>query len=392
MRILFIHEVNYLKKPIFEMHEFPESLAERGHEIFFLHFPEGSSRAELSELLWSKEISGRTIGTVKLTLLTPQRVLPGLLGRLLVALRGHWIVRAAIRTAKPDLVVTLAVPTYGWQAARVTRRAGIPLVYRALDVSHLIRGGMFRTCVKMAEKIVAKRADFVSANSAAMGEYIEQLGHRQDGVEVHYPPINLEMFRAGNREIGRKRIRLSESDRVILYMGSFFYFSGLPEVIREFARISPEPKTKLVLVGGGEFDSQLRYLVEQLNLREQVLFTGFVSFGVLPHYLAAADVLINPMKKSLVSDTALPNKIIQYLAASRPIVTTDLKGTHQTFGGYNGISWVMSPQQCISRALEVNPDKGEIDFRANQLQLDYTFGRNSIDRFERFLQRVGGSQ
>ena len=38
--LLFIHEVDYLQKPIFEMHEFPEGLAERGWSVHFIDFVE----------------------------------------------------------------------------------------------------------------------------------------------------------------------------------------------------------------------------------------------------------------------------------------------------------------------------------------------------------------
>ena len=41
MKLLFIHEVSYRKKVIFEMHEIPELLAVRGHDITFLEFDEG---------------------------------------------------------------------------------------------------------------------------------------------------------------------------------------------------------------------------------------------------------------------------------------------------------------------------------------------------------------
>ena len=40
MRVLFVHEVSFLDKPIFEMHEFPEYLASRGHEVHFVDFLE----------------------------------------------------------------------------------------------------------------------------------------------------------------------------------------------------------------------------------------------------------------------------------------------------------------------------------------------------------------
>ena len=39
MKILVLHEIDYLEKVIYEIHEFPELLARAGHEVTFFHFP-----------------------------------------------------------------------------------------------------------------------------------------------------------------------------------------------------------------------------------------------------------------------------------------------------------------------------------------------------------------
>ncbi len=82
MRILFLHEVNYLEKPIFEMHEFPEHLAALGHEVGFVQFPEGMSSDEIKALGWKTQIPGRVLNDQNLTLYTPQNATGSLLGRL----------------------------------------------------------------------------------------------------------------------------------------------------------------------------------------------------------------------------------------------------------------------------------------------------------------------
>ena len=385
MRILFIHEVNYLTKPIFEMHEFAEHLSARGHEVFFLHFPEGFGKPEARQIGWQKTIPGRAINESRITLLTPQGLGGGLLDRLLAAFRGYGIVRQAISKTNPDIIVTLAVPTYGWQAVGVATKLGIPIVYRALDVSHLIRGGIWKPLVWLAERYVAKRATLISANNPAMDNYVATLGQRRSGVEVHYPPMEITKFQAGNRSRGRQLIGVHSSQFVVMYMGSFFEFSGLPEVVSEYSRGNFRG-SKLVLVGGGQQDSRLRKLVKDLGLESDVLFTGFVCFEDLPDYLSAADVLINPMKKSLVSDTALPNKVIQYLLAGKPVVSTNLKGLTSTFRDFDDLHWVTSPEECIRKAFANNAQTSERDSSENSCRLEEIFGENSISRFESFLE------
>ena len=139
-------------------------------------------------------------------------------------------------------------------------------------------------------------------------------------------------------------------------------------------------------------NAALRGLVKNLQLDDQVLFTGFVEFDELPDYLAAADVLINPMKKSLVSDTALPNKVIQYLAASRPVVSTNLKGVNLTFEGYSGLHLVDTPESCMAKALDLLEHGVLRDFDSNHQSLEEVFGPSTVKSFENFLERVAVSK
>ena len=49
MKILVVHEVSYLRKVVYEIHEFPELLALRGHEVTFVDFDEDATRESRSK-------------------------------------------------------------------------------------------------------------------------------------------------------------------------------------------------------------------------------------------------------------------------------------------------------------------------------------------------------
>jgi glycosyltransferase involved in cell wall biosynthesis len=62
-----------------------------------------------------------------------------------------------------------------------------------------------------------------------------------------------------------------------------------------------------------------------------LLFTGFISQRRLPAYQAAADILLMPYARSIAgssggnsADICSPMKMFDYLAAGRPIITSDL--------------------------------------------------------------------
>jgi glycosyltransferase involved in cell wall biosynthesis len=391
VRILFLHEVNYLEKPIFEMHEFPEHLAALGHEVGFVQFPEGLSLEQVRSLGWRAQIPGRVLPEQNLTLYTPQNAAGDLLGRLKTALTFKRTFSAAVKDFSPDVVVSFSVPTSGWQALAVCNKLRIPYVFRALDVSHLIRKSVFSPLILRAEKFIYRNASAVSANNPAMADYCRTMGAVGTKTFVDLPPIDLSHFANGlsQRDQVRSQLGIAKESKVILYMGSFFYFSGLPQLVDEFARSATENNV-LVLVGGGEQDQELREQVATLGLTKKVLFTGFVGFNELPSYLAAADVAVNPMQSSLVSNAAFPNKVIQYLATGLAVATTKLKGLELTFGDVPGIRYSEAPEQVMRDALEMSSSR-ELDAlgRANQVLVAEKFSKvEAVKAFETRLREV----
>jgi glycosyltransferase involved in cell wall biosynthesis len=337
------------------MHEFPEHLAALGHEVGFVHFPEGLTRAELAHTPFKQAIAGGVLNDVSLTLFTPRTLSGGLSGRLLTALTFRKHFRNILQDFKPDIIISFAVPTSGWQALSVSKKSGVPFVFRALDVSHKIRRSRFSPLIIWAERFIYRNADWVSANNPAMLEYVLESGGEKEKAGVNLPPLDLEHFTAVRKgaESIRSQLGIPVEAKVILYMGSFFYFSGLPEVIRSFAKEAAHDDY-LVLIGAGDQAKELEGLVNDIGIQDKVLFTGLVNFSDLPRYLSIADVAINPLKPSLVSETALPNKVLQYMASGLPVVSTRLRGLELSFGrDLSGLIFEKDSSDVASSALRL---------------------------------------
>ena len=351
MKILFIHEVNYRSKVIFEMHEFPELLAIAGHEVHFLEFPEGTGIRNASIRTKYNLISGRAYPEAKINLITPPTIGGGFIDRMLASIAVVPLLRKLISKGEFDVVVLYAVPTSGWQTVKLAKKAGVPVVFRALDVSHLIRKGLTSALVQMAEKYVYRRATVISANNRVLGNYVTKLGGRHDSALVNFPPLDLGHFTSKNRNQMRINMSIAQDSFVATYMGSLFSFSGLLQVISDFALLS-EPEDLLVIIGGGGIENELRNKVKELKLEKRVIFTGVISYANLPDYLSISDVLINPFESTLVSNLALPHKVLQYLATGIPTVSTKLSGLSESVGDSAGIYWVDSPDQIVETFLQ----------------------------------------
>ena len=384
-----MHEVNYLTKPIYEMHEFPEHLAQNGHEIGFWHFPEGYGSGEARSLGWKRQIQGRVISGAAVTLYTPP-IAGSFLGRLITALTATYFAKRAIEEFQPDLIVSFSVPTQGWQIVRAAKALDVPVMFRALDVSHKIRRGIFSKLIYRAESYVYRNVDWVSANNPAMLEYCQSVGADPRKSSVDWPPIDLRRFTKAKPDSEVKsQLGIPNNQRIVLYMGSFFYFSGLPEVIKEFAKSAVDEH--LVLIGGGEQDEELRELVENLGVKDKVTFTGFVDFEDLPSYLKMADAAVNPMQPSLVANAAIPNKVIQYLASGLKVVSTRLRGLELTFGHSEVLQLVNSPQEVARRALEICRESSELGDAIDNVDLERFTLSVAIATFDQRCREVASN-
>jgi glycosyltransferase involved in cell wall biosynthesis len=335
------------------MHEFPEYLARNGHEVVFFEFDEGSK-------FWNKGSSaskisqGRVLEDAKVSIERPfQLGIPGV-DRLFVVLSSIPKLRNLLKFGGFDVVVLYAVPTYGIQTILLAKNQRVPVVFRALDVSHKIRSSVLAPLIKLVERYVYRKANLLSANNPAMEGYCRGLAGSKIVSAVHYPPLDVEHFTQLNRDQElRNSLGIKRADKVICYVGTFFYFSGLVQALTQFAsRLNEEPTVKLLLIGGGEQDRELRDLARSLGVEQSVIFTGFVPYQDLPRYLKLADVAINTLIPSLVAHVAFPNKVLQYLASSLYVASTPLEGLSKVFMDSKNLAWGATPEQVMDRALD----------------------------------------
>ena len=387
MKILFVHEVDYRNKVIFEIHEFPELMALRGHDISFFQFAEKDGNGSSQSRNGISQISGRAHPGAKIKLITPWHTGKSFLDRFVCFGSSYASLRREFANNHYDAVVLYAVPTYGLQVLNLARKHHVPVMFRALDVSHKIRKSIFSKLIFKIEKRIYSQCDLLSANNPAMRDYCVSISGRTKETIVNYPPLDLLHFkpRKPSPELALS-LGLSETNQVITYMGSFFYFSGLEEVIKVFAgKRRSIGNVKLLLIGGGEQDSELRQLVSDLNLEDFVVFTGFVPYQDLPDYLALSDVAINPLEKSLVTDVAFPHKVLQYLAAGIPVVSTQLDGLFKTFGNESGIRWANGASEIIDSSIDILDSASKLQAMAELglSSVNELFGvAKAVDAFE----------
>ena len=271
-------------------------------------------------------------------------------------------------------MVLYGVPTNGWQTIAIAKHFRVPVLFRAIDVAQSLRKSIFGPLIRVAEKYIYRNATWVSANNQALKNYCLAHGSKADSTSVDYPGLDLERFQPGTRSVSlMKSYGLTETSKVVLFMGTLYRFAGIERFLKLFATdLKNNPSWKFLILGGGEAEGSIRECVKQLGLDHQVIMPGFIDYDELTEHLRLADVAINPFEPSLVTNCALPWKVVQYLACGLPVVSTRLDGLEGLVPEGLGV-------------LYQDLDQGFADAVSNLL-LDDTARRKQMDRARRSIE------
>jgi glycosyltransferase involved in cell wall biosynthesis len=122
---------------------------------------------------------------------------------------------------------------------------------------------------------------------------------------------------------------------LLCYLGVMGPQDGVDYALRSLAKLRDEvgrTDWHAVFVGSGDTFDAMRALTDELGLSDVVDFTGRISDEDLLRYLSTADVCLAPDPLNPLNDVSTMNKIMEYMAMSRPIVSFDLREARVSAG------------------------------------------------------------
>lgn len=390
MKILFVHEVSWFSKVVYEIHDFPELLSLQGHEVHFLEFEENDSRTH-----WKSVTSAETRSHAgsKVDVISPPHLFSGILRRLAAVVIQPIVFIRLLKKIDPDVVVTYSIPTSGWQVVAICKRKGVPVIVRAIDIPHKLRKTRFEVIIKRAEHFVYRYADHVCANNEALRKYCIGLGASPSRSSVIYPGIDLNRFTPAQPSIAlQNELGIKPTDKVLLFMGTIFRFSGLVELLTELApSLRNDSALKFLILGDGEDFKRLQQLATTLGLLDQVIMPGRIEYDLLSEYLQLGDVALLPFKQELVTHGALPGKVLQYLACGLPTIAKPLDGLMSMIPSGNGLIYENDLTQMANLAIDLANNQNrrqEISNLGIKLMSELCDWDNQITKFQTLLRTL----
>ena len=90
---------------------------------------------------------------------------------------------------------------------------------------------------------------------------------------------------------------------------------------------------------------------DRYGIGDRLILTGKVPYQDVPKYISAADICLLPAyTNEKIMQEIVPIKFYEYMAMSKPVIATKLPGIMKEFGQDNGVVYVDSPDDVMSKS------------------------------------------
>ena len=197
--------------------------------------------------------------------------------------------------AEPDIISTIMA-----RSLRIRTKAPLIFTYHTkfdVDIAHAIKNHLIQ---KEAVRVLVENisaCDEVWAVSAGAGENLKSLGYEGD-YRVVENGVDFPKGRASREQIHEavKDYDLPEGVPLFLYVGRLMTYKGLPMILDALRIMRDDGQDfRMVFIGGGVDEEEIRRTAEEYRLTDKVFFTGPIrDRQILRAWNTRADLFLFP--------------------------------------------------------------------------------------------------
>lgn len=253
------------------------------------------------------------------------------------------IVNALHRANRYDLIYSSWLYPDGWAAGVIAESLNLPFFVKVhgSDVNGLVPGSRVTELSLQA----ARRARKVFCVSGALQEKLHKLGVSPEKTEVVYNGFEASIFKPMEHHAARGSLGIDRSGPCILYVGNLKQAKGLSELalaFSELCRRKDHTDLWMAVVGEGEYDRQLRSMLQQNGVVHRVVFVGSQPRNKVSLWMNAADLLCLPSYME-----GVPNVVLESLACGTVVVASAVGGVPELERESEGL-YLVHPQDADS--------------------------------------------
>jgi len=271
--------------------------------------------------------------------------------------------RQIVRAERPDVIHAHSPVLNALPSLWVGRRLGVPVVYEmraswedaAVDHGTTTEGSPRYRLSRALESFALRRADQITTICEGLRLDIASRGIPEAGVTVIPNAVDVAAFRFGAAPDAQLRRALGLDGATVLgFAGSFYAYEGIALLIEAARRMLPRhPDLRVLLVGGGPQEDNLKAQVAQAGMTDRVVFTGRVPQADVQRYYDLIDVLAYPRLSMRLTELVTPLKPLEAMAQGRMFVASDVGGHRELVrDGVTGFLFPAGDAAALESALE----------------------------------------
>jgi len=194
---------------------------------------------------------------------------------------------------------------YDWLSAiagiMAKQETGLPFVFHLQSTEGSRSIGRGSTIIRHIEETAANAADRVITACYPMQEYLTMHGFDAKKINVCWNGVNLDKYdpkKVKDDEIQELRsgYGIEPEEKMMLFVSGLATVKGVINLVEAMYKVtSKHPEAKLVILGKGELERTVSYLIEELNIGEKVKTRfEFVSEEERILHYGASDMVVCP--------------------------------------------------------------------------------------------------
>ena len=238
------------------------------------------------------------------------------------------------------------------------------------------------------ERWIAKAANAVIVATPNAKKYFVDAGVDARRITVLPNGVDTDRFAPS----GKTAVPLNElehqEDQTVIFVGRLERWVGFESLIGAAKLVvTRRPTTKFLIVGDGTMRVSFEDMVIREGLKSNFVFLGFQPENAVPGLISGSDVAVSLFSNDVVSNTSLPLKLFEYMAAGKPIVSTNQEGMVETVTG-NDLMLLAGPKDpaalgsAIIGLLEDLKSAGDMGAKARAYVLDGFSWKTLSEKFE----------
>ena len=216
-------------------------------------------------------------------------------------------------------IVRKIVGDWAWERGR-----NKGLIEDSFDEFQLNSHNLHLEIAKFSRGWTATKADIVITPSRHLSNVVKNWGVKEDKLKVIYSGTRIT-----NNEFSKSNNKIIK----LITVGRLAPWKNVNTIIEAVHLLKNQDlKINLIIVGSGPEDSDLKKQVNNLNLTNEVIFTGQKKYSGLKEYYKSADIYIQASGYE-----GLPHVLLEAINFDLAIISTPIGGTNEILqDGKNG--------------------------------------------------------